>query len=907
MEIKRKNQKVVKAQMFSLTALIFILLMVATLLIFVMMDIGYDNLSQSATLSSSSTNYGTILSKSASTFARSSGSAALLTLFNYEINPRYRQDNFISNLSQYMQYLIVNGTLPNLKGGSAGATYITSAMNGETFVSYNSEISSVTGIASKQIKINETMPQIFQSNPYSINIRYTEAVVINTSSGSYNFAIPVNVSVPINNTPDLFYAQQGVYKLVQLTGTKGLVTPIGNDRAISGNTVGFIYGTVNTIVTGSASCTIPTGINTGAYQSQEIIVTANAYRITGAGGCANNYGGLITESINVPPSIPYLVFPPGSNVIPLLQTGQQVLLYGPGYSVLNLTNLINKVSAEYYFTSPYTSSYMDRVSGNFQRQSPNGIFTFFEFDRQGGRFNSLLPGNIKTAIVDTSGTTFTVSGWVYATNVIGNEGLIGQGRSTTQNQWELKLSTKGTCSSGTSLYDFEIFGTTPKDNCFGPLIQNLWQFVTVEYNSGTVTFYLNGNYVSSNPGSPTPAVANLPMYIGLSSGDTSAISFNGMLANFQVYNTLLSNGQIYHLYQEGVEAIPLSNTMLIGWWPMNGNASDLSPYQWTSTPASMTYALLPNYTRDNAYVTPVSGNTFPIPGLNKCNYNSQCVTNSLAHIFISDLPLGLSNGGISTPYFTDRGTSNVLIADSPALNIPETAFSISMWLNKNPYAAACDNILGRSAATSTAILIYEQTKNLCAAGVTNGYNLVFKYTDINGVTHDPSIASAGTPASTWFNAVITYNSFASGGTFVWYINGQTSASTTYTGFAAPYVDANAITIGLNNVGGSNYFNGSISNIQYYSSTLTSAQVLQIYRQGINGQPVDSQHIIGWWPLNGNLNDYSQNGGNGIGPVPFLFVQQNYTSLAGNTYNSIGPSVITGVSNEWQTLGFPSHP
>ncbi len=58
------------------------------------------------------------------------------------------------------------------------------------------------------------------------------------------------------------------------------------------------------------------------------------------------------------------------------------------------------------------------------------------------------------------------------------------------------------------------------------------------------------------------------------------------------------------------------------------------------------------------------------------------------------------------------------------------------------------------------------------------------------------------------------------------------------------------------------FNGYISNIQLYNNSLTSAELNGAYQEGIGGAPVAPQYIVGWWPLNGNFNDYSGNNNNG---------------------------------------------
>jgi hypothetical protein len=58
------------------------------------------------------------------------------------------------------------------------------------------------------------------------------------------------------------------------------------------------------------------------------------------------------------------------------------------------------------------------------------------------------------------------------------------------------------------------------------------------------------------------------------------------------------------------------------------------------------------------------------------------------------------------------------------------------------------------------------------------------------------------------------------------------------------------------------WNGSISNVQLYNSTLSQPEIQALYNNGVGGPPIDTQWLVGWWPLNGNANDYSGNGNNG---------------------------------------------
>ncbi len=59
-----------------------------------------------------------------------------------------------------------------------------------------------------------------------------------------------------------------------------------------------------------------------------------------------------------------------------------------------------------------------------------------------------------------------------------------------------------------------------------------------------------------------------------------------------------------------------------------------------------------------------------------------------------------------------------------------------------------------------------------------------------------------------------------------------------------------------------YWTGDIANIQVYNTTLSSSEISALYLEGIGGAPIRPQNIVGWWPLNGNANDYSGNGNNG---------------------------------------------
>jgi hypothetical protein len=72
------------------------------------------------------------------------------------------------------------------------------------------------------------------------------------------------------------------------------------------------------------------------------------------------------------------------------------------------------------------------------------------------------------------------------------------------------------------------------------------------------------------------------------------------------------------------------------------------------------------------------------------------------------------------------------------------------------------------------------------------------------------------------------------------------------------------------VGSGVVMDGMLANIQFYNTSLSANEIRALYLEGIGGAPINLQHLIGWWPLNGNANDYSGNGNNGqISNVNFV--------------------------------------
>ncbi len=95
------------------------------------------------------------------------------------------------------------------------------------------------------------------------------------------------------------------------------------------------------------------------------------------------------------------------------------------------------------------------------------------------------------------------------------------------------------------------------------------------------------------------------------------------------------------------------------------------------------------------------------------------------------------------------------------------------------------------------------------------------------------------------------------------MNGQLYTGTIASGIANVILQASApLAIGQSGPF-DQYWNGYISNVQIYNASLSNSSIQALYKEGIGGAPINVNNLMGWWPLNGNANDYSGNDNNGV--------------------------------------------
>lgn len=187
--------------------------------------------------------------------------------------------------------------------------------------------------------------------------------------------------------------------------------------------------------------------------------------------------------------------------------------------------------------------------------------------------------------------------------------------------------------------------------------------------------------------------------------------------------------------------------------------------------------------------------------------------------------------GLKTASF--NGTNSYIDTGAGASNMISNAFAVSVWMNPTAPPSSGEGLVAASG--------YEY-------GMTE-YSDGNVYAYIGDGTHHIQTPVAN---SVWYNLVEVYD----GNALTLYKNGALAAGPL--AVSASPSSSSDLKIGYT----AGYFNGNISNVQIYNAALSAAQVRQLYTEGITGTPVLTSNVVGWWPLDGNANDYSVNGNNG---------------------------------------------
>ncbi len=191
----------------------------------------------------------------------------------------------------------------------------------------------------------------------------------------------------------------------------------------------------------------------------------------------------------------------------------------------------------------------------------------------------------------------------------------------------------------------------------------------------------------------------------------------------------------------------------------------------------------------------------------------------------------------------DGGSSKIAVSSSASLVSIASAGTIIYWMNQ------------KSGSGPVAQIGYENKYEIGTDAP--GTLRLMLNTPKSGLAAD--YVASGMTYNTVYQVAVTYSSPAN--VLTWYVNGQLVGSDS-SKFGGP-IAVSGVSMDFGYSGNQNaYYGGLISNVQVYNVSLDANQVQALYLKGIGAAPVDPNHIVGWWPLNGDVNDYSGNNNNG---------------------------------------------
>jgi hypothetical protein len=222
-------------------------------------------------------------------------------------------------------------------------------------------------------------------------------------------------------------------------------------------------------------------------------------------------------------------------------------------------------NSNYVYYAPVTSTGVGLYPASF-----NGVTSYID----AGNAVSL---NIVNAI--------TLVAWINPYSYTSYGGIVQKYSSVVGDGYALRE-----LSGGNLVVDFFNSAGTDTEAVSSAIPLDQWSMVVGVFVPGnSVSAYLNTVQTSAATASVNIYSNTYNVIIG-SGYPYTGYNFNGLIADVQIYNSVLSSSQITQLYQEGIQGAPISGQGLAGWWPLNGNANDYSGYGNTGTTTNVVYS-----------------------------------------------------------------------------------------------------------------------------------------------------------------------------------------------------------------------------------------------------------------------------------------------------------------------------
>ncbi|MCL4364751.1 LamG domain-containing protein [Candidatus Marsarchaeota archaeon] len=434
-----------------------------------------------------------------------------------------------------------------------------------------------------------------------------------------------------------------------------------------------------------------------------------------------------------------------------------------------------------------------------------------------------------------------------------------------------------------------IAGTTAADYCRSSIALSAgrWYLMTYTFDGANLRLYINGSIALGCSDYGIASASPISINLGRSAAGTDL--FNGTMADVQVYGDVLRSAQASQIYHGGITAGPVQPNILM-WLPLGGNAHNYGGAQ--SDPVQYGPSLYPAV----AYISVPVKNNMGGPSVGSTVGFSTSLGN-----FSSGGSLSTSTGtnGVAVAVLNQGLGSGIATVKSTAFNGNESS-SVNLigWWPLNLGQGPIAYNLAKSGSDLSGNMVYASwaSPNLAASFSGQGYIQIPSSLSLQSqITVSAWVRPAGQQPSR-FGGMLTGLPYYSIGVCgyllsVCYYNLQTGQSYTSRVNLSPgtwymvtavmsgssesiYVNgilalsisselSGDVDLGLNDIGSgpccSQFFNGSISNVQLYGSLFTQQQVLQMYQEGIGGAPVlgIQSNLAAWYPLDGDAINYVQ--------------------------------------------------
>ncbi len=331
--------------------------------------------------------------------------------------------------------------------------------------------------------------------------------------------------------------------------------------------------------------------------------------------------------------------------------------------------------------------------------------------------------------------------------------------------------------------------TTPQD-----IASNDWVQVSCVADSVNQVkkLFVNGQVVTSASWSPNPFANNtVPIFIGASTADTGAHAFfTGGMAAIRIYNRALTTNEVQAIYaMENANECTPPPTGLVGWWPAEGNASDI-----------------------------VGGDNGALQG-----------------------GATFASGEVEQGFRLDGTNGYVQIPDSAALKPANVTVEAWVWLDPNlPANRGGEQIVFKKNTSTAWFEGYSLLKGTFDNGdgtFTDRFQFCVSRSGNQVPINSQTIAQRGV----WYHVAATYD----GNQSKLYVNGVLEASAT-PGFALDY-DTTPVFIGTSGtwVPYLSMFGGIIDEVSIYNRALATNEIAAIYMAGSAGKCAPTQDCVAY--------------------------------------------------------------